>query len=88
MAPALAHQSLHLTFSTTWTVWLPEAAVPLMVRVWSPVGVVLEVVTLNAELPPVVTAVGLKVAVDPAGTPLTEKVTLWALPETIAVLTV
>jgi hypothetical protein len=47
-----------------------------------------EVVTLNAELAPVMTEVGLKVAVDPAGTPLTEKVTLCDLPETIAVLTV
>ena len=45
--------------------------VPVMVRVKLPVGVVLLVVTLNVELPDPVTEAGLKLAVAPAGKPVT-----------------
>ena len=37
------------------------------------------------ERPPAVTEVGLKLAVAPAGTPLTDKLTVSAVPETTAV---
>jgi hypothetical protein len=46
------------------------------------------VLTVRVELPPGVTDVGLKLAVAPAGTPDTEKVTVSAVPETRLVVTV
>ena len=46
------------------------------------------VLTERVELPPAVTEAGLKLAVAPAGTPLTEKETVSAVPLVTAVATV
>ena len=50
--------------------------VPVMVNGKLPVGVVLAVVTVMVDEPDVVTDVGVKLAVAPAGSPLTPKVTV------------
>ena len=46
------------------------------------------VLTLSVELPPAVTEAGLKLALAPAGTPLTESETVSATPLVTAVATV
>src|SRR3954470_4585066 len=55
----------------TVSVWVPPAAVPVF--------------TVSVELPPAVTDVGVRVAVAPAGVPLTERLTVCATPVTTAV---
>src|SRR2546426_1630824 len=44
-----------------------------------------DVFTVSVELPPAVTDVGLSAAVAPLGTPVTERLTVCALPEVTAV---
>lgn len=65
-------------FTTRVTVveWTRLPLVPVMVRTKLPEGVVVLVVTDMVEEPEPVTDVGLKLAVAPAGNPLTLKLTL------------
>jgi hypothetical protein len=66
-----------LTTRTTVVVWTiaPLVFVPVIVMVELPGGVELAVVTVIVEEPEVVIAVGLKLAVAPAGSPLALKLT-------------
>jgi hypothetical protein len=64
------------TTSETDEVWLSVPLVPVMVSGEVPVGVVLAVVMVRVEEPDVVTEVGLKLAVAPAGNPVTLKFTV------------
>jgi len=59
-------------------------AVPVTVRVYVPAAAV-PAPTVSVELPPVVTEVGLKVAVAPAGAPVTVRLTVSAVPLVTAV---
>jgi hypothetical protein len=63
------------TTNETDEVWLSAPLVPVMVSGEVPVGVVLAVVMVRVEEPDVVTEVGLKLAVAPAGNPVTLKFT-------------
>jgi hypothetical protein len=72
---ALIEKSLlggELTVRLTVVVWLPLVAVPVMVMVEVPVGVVAAVDRVRVEEPPAVTDAGLKLAVAPAGSPLAD----------------
>jgi hypothetical protein len=62
--------------------------VPVIVSVNVPAAVVDVVATERIELPPAVTDGGLNVPVAPAGSPLTERLTVCALPDVTAVVTV
>src|SRR5437879_4576005 len=75
-----------LTPSEMVVAWLAEAPVPVTVYASFSRGVEDAVVMVKVELPPAVTAVGLKVAVAPAGSPLALSVTVCAEPLTRAVL--
>jgi hypothetical protein len=63
-------------------------AVPVIVRVERPVGVVVAVVTVRVEDPVPVMLVGLKLAVAPAGSPLTLRPTVPLKPPRAVTLTV
>jgi len=73
-----------LTVSVTEVVCVAEVPVPVTVSVYVPAAAV-PVFTVSVELPPAVTDVGLSDAVAPLGTPVTERLTVCALPEVTAV---
>src|SRR5437879_3697675 len=73
-----------LTVSVTEVVCVAEVPVPVTVSVYVPTAAV-PVFTVSVELPPAVTDVGLSDAVAPLGTPVTERLTVCALPEVTAV---
>jgi hypothetical protein len=50
--------------------------VPVIVRVYVPIGIVVAVETVSVELPEPVTDVGLKIPVAPVGSPLTLRLTM------------
>ena len=77
-----------LTVSEYVDVCEPDVAVPVILRAYVPTGVLDEVATNSEEDPPEVTEVGVKVALAPAGSPVTESATLWDEPLVVAVLTV
>jgi hypothetical protein len=77
-----------VTVRLTLVAWVADEPVPVIVRVYPPAGVLELVVTVRVELPPAGTDVGLKLALAPDGRPETERLTLWALPDVTAVLTV
>ena len=68
--------------------WLPEAALPLMVTLYVPGGVVELVAIVRVLFVPEVAVAGLKVAVAPVGRPEADRVTDCAAPEVTAVLIV
>ena len=72
-----------VTVSVTVVVCV-AVAVPVTVRVYVP-GVAVPAPTESVEPPPVVTEVGLSVAVAPAGVPVTDRVIVSAEPLVIAV---
>ncbi len=72
----------------TVAVCVADAPVPVIVSDTVPAGVVAPAVRVKVELAPAVTLVGLKAAVAPAGSPLTESETVCAAPEVTAVLMV
>ena len=55
-------------------------SVPVIVRVYVPVGVVVAVETVSVELPEVVTDAGLKLAAAPLGKPVTLRFTVSVKP--------
>jgi len=65
-----------LTTKVTVVLWLREPLVPVMVSVYEPAGVVVEVVTVRVEVPEPATEVGLNTPVVPEGRPLTPNVTV------------
>lgn len=69
-------------------VCVPEVALAEMVIVEVPTATrrVVEKVTVTA--PPLVTDDGEKLTVTPEGAPLDEKLTVWALPDVVAVVSV
>ena len=73
-----------LTVSVTVVECVMLGEVPVTVSVYVPPAAVPEF-TVSVELPPVVTEVGLKLALAPAGTPLTERLIVSATPVTTAV---
>ena len=77
-----------MTVRLTVDEWLPAGAEPVIVRVEVAAGVAPVVLTVSVELPLPVIEVGLKAAVPPAGRPVMDRVTFWALPEVTAVATV
>ncbi len=76
-----------LTVTVTLALWLAAEPVPAIVRLYVPAATV-PALKVRVELPPAVTAVGLRLAVAPEGTPETDKDTVCALPEVTAVETV
>lgn len=65
-----------VTFSVTLALCANSSVpVPVIVRAGLPPGVVVEVVTVNVEVPDWVMTTGEKEADAPAGRPLTEKLT-------------
>src|SRR2546421_7619982 len=75
---------LVVTVRVTEVVCVAEVPVPVTVSVYVPAAAV-PVFTVSVELPPAVTDVGLSAAVAPLGTPVTERLTVCALPEVTAV---
>src|SRR5437879_4066948 len=75
---------LVVTVRLTEAVCVAEVPVPVTVSVYVPAAAV-PVFTVSVELPPAVTDVGLSDAVAPLGTPVTERLTVCALPEVTAV---
>jgi hypothetical protein len=69
-------------------VWVAVVPVPVMVNGYVPGGVVADVETVSVELAPAVTAVGLKLALAPAGRPAADRVTVCGEPDVTAVLMV
>jgi len=67
---------------------VPDGYWPVMDRVNVPVAAVAVVATVRTELPPAATDAGLKEPVAPVPSPLTERVTICAMPEATCVLTV
>jgi hypothetical protein len=77
-----------VTVSVTLVVCVADGPVPVTVMVYVPAGVLALVVTVSVELPPAVTLVGLKLAVDPLGRPLALSEMVCAEPLVTAVLMV
>ena len=73
-----------VTVKLTEVLCVALAAVPVTVRVYVP-GVAVPAPTVSVEAPPAVTEVGLRVAVAPAGVPLTVRSTVSAVPLVTAV---
>src|SRR4051794_33809891 len=69
------------------TLWVAAAPVPVTVTVYIPGGVVLPAATVSVDPAPALIGFGLKLAVAPDGRPVAPRVTLWAAPLVIAVLT-
>src|SRR5262245_50874050 len=76
------------TVSVKLAVCTLDGDVPMIVIVWTPIGVLADVEMVSADEPPASTEVGLNDAVAPVGRPLAEKVTVSAEPLVSAVLTV
>ena len=74
-----------LTVSETVVLWVAEGPAPVTVTLTVPVGVDEVVAIVMVELPPVVTLVGLKLAVAPLGKPLALKLTVCEEPVVSAV---
>ncbi len=68
--------------SAYFAVWVPDAAVPLMLIVTVPVAADLLTAIVMVAPPPVVIEVGLIVTVTPAGAPLAVSATDWLSPDT------
>lgn len=68
------------TTSVTVVAWARLPLVPVIVRLYVPAGLVALVVTDMVDEPEPVTEAGLKLALAPAGNPLTLKLTLPANP--------
>jgi hypothetical protein len=66
----------------------PDGYWPVIDSVKVPVAAVVVVATVKTELPPAVTDAGLKEAVAPAASPLTDRLTVCAVPDATCVLTV
>jgi hypothetical protein len=66
-------------------VWVPDAAVPVIVKGYVPVGVAEVVATTSVDVPPDVTALGVKDPLAPVGRPDTVRATDCAAPDTVAV---
>jgi hypothetical protein len=77
-----------VTTSETPVVCVAVDEAPLIVSVNVPVGVVVVVATVRIEEPPARTDGGANVPVAPEGNPVTEKLTVWAVPEVTCVVTV
>src|SRR2546422_591034 len=75
-----------LTASEMVVAWLRRPPGPTLLPESSPSRVEDAVAMVKVELPPAVTAVGLNVAVAPAGSPLALKLTVCAEPLTRAVV--
>ena len=86
--PASEKSGGGFTTRVTVAAWLRVPLVPVIVRVELPVGVVLAVVTVMVEEPEVVTDVGLKLALAPAGNPEALKLTVPVNPFNAATVTV
>src|SRR2546423_970227 len=65
----------------------PDGYWPVIVSVVVPVAAVVVVAIVRTELPPAFTDAGLKVPVAPAPSPLTDKLTVRAVPDATCVLT-
>src|SRR6058998_2092972 len=76
-----------VTTSETPVVCVTADAAPVIVSANVSVGVVVVVATVRVELPPAMTDGGANVPVAPEGNPVTEKLTVWAVPEVTAVVT-
>jgi len=76
-----------LTVKVTIVVWVPDAPVPVTVRVYV-LGTAVPPLIVRVELPPEVIGLGLNDADAPLGTPPIERDTLCALPDVTAVLIV
>jgi hypothetical protein len=74
-----------VTVNVTVVLCVADGAVPLTVSVDVPVAALLETTIDSVELPPVVTEVGLRVAVTPVGAPLTLRLIVSAEPLTSVV---
>lgn len=74
-----------VTVSVMVALWLPEVAVPVTVRVEVPAAVDAPTAIVSVELVPEFTEVGDRVAVVPAGAPVTVSATAWATPEVVLV---
>ena len=64
------------TFSVTLTEWFSVAVAPVMVGVYVPTGVLLEVMMVRVEEPDPATDAGAKEELAPEGRPLTERLTV------------
>src|SRR5438132_14095473 len=73
-----------VTVKLTEVLCVALVAVPVTVRVYVP-GTAVPAPTVSVEAPPAVTEVGLRVAVAPAGVPLTVRLTVSAVPLVTAV---
>ena len=73
-----------MTVSETVVEWVADVPVPVIVSVYVPVAAV-PASTVSVELAPAVTELGLKLALAPDGSPLSDRLTVWALPEVTAV---
>jgi len=76
-----------LTVKVTIVVCVPDAPVPVTVKVYV-FGTAVPPLIVRVELPPEVMGLGLNDADAPLGTPLIKRVTLSALPDVTAVLIV
>ena len=77
-----------VTVNENGVVCVAEVPVPVTVTEYAPAGVVPLVVIVIVDEPPEVTDAGLNEALAPLGKPLAERLTVWALPDVVAVLTV
>ena len=73
-----------VTVKLTEVLCVALVAVPVIIRLYVP-GAAVPAPTVSVELPPAVTEVGLRVAVAPAGVPLTVRLTVSAEPLVTAV---
>lgn len=76
-----------VTTTETAVVCVAADEAPVIVSANVPVGVVVVVATVRVEPPPAMTDGGTNAPVAPEGNPLTEKVTVWAVPEVTCVVT-
>src|SRR4051812_14780238 len=85
--PAPGHPPVPSTVSVYDALWTAEP-VPVTVMVYEPGEAAVVVATVMVDDPPDVTDAGLKLTETPAGAPELVSVTVCALPEVVAVLTV
>jgi len=88
LTPVTVGTPPEVTVSVAVVWWLRLPVVPVIVRLERPTGVLPAVVTVNVEEPVPVTVVGKKLAVAPAGRPVTLRLTVPLKPSRAVTFTV